>query len=636
MRKAVAGRADEGSLDLRNGQSAPTLLSPSCLFCWHSALLFHDAHHPPPRSTVILQMILGDGNSPTPDRDLLADSKRTSSQSQIKRVASNGRVHRLQYGANGGLMGGTIQRSKVGGRVAASSSYMGGTLASSLYGPSNVKHRTSDRAVPKKKAKEAERDLSVLPTPASVASPLQRPSLKQQEKETSAAAAPAPAAMTTINGTTGHVPAARRSSSSNRSRKSNGSSRVAKMNNTGGGHALLGAVAVSKRPFDTEFSDESTDTDWTDDGSDEGSGGSNEQDQVGQSEADKMLAFAAAEAARERSLFAKLDRRSYTDLERSRTQPSLLSMIFHPDPQLFPPDHPYRHTRSTQDILAHAIGPRSTSSSSVPYQQPKLQAMQKTKSATAGPVQATVIATSHSTSNMQEAARATERQRSPLRLRGRPENVDVEESDSDGDGNDLHVSQSVAQKRLEMLHKQQNGRRASASASNGKPPQAGGGRPSMMKMMMMDQVAPGPGPGPTPLARVATEPITVAYPYNLPAPQPPSTPRTTRRTMLTHELSESLRRNLLWERQVSRLRPVGNGVNRRNSPGIPAAAANGAAAAAAMNGSANGAATGGSASANTSGGNGTGTGTKVAEEQEKRRREERYQSWTDTYHTSGW
>lgn len=48
-------------------------------------------------------------------------------------------------------------------------------------------------------------------------------------------------------------------------------------------------------------------------------------------------------------------------------------------------------------------------------------------------------------------------------------------------------------------------------------------------------------------------PIPVGHPYNLPPPAPPSTPRTTRRLMLSTELSESLRRNLLWERQVSKV-----------------------------------------------------------------------------------
>ena len=54
--------------------------------------------------------------------------------------------------------------------------------------------------------------------------------------------------------------------------------------------------------------------------------------------------------------------------------------------------------------------------------------------------------------------------------------------------------------------------------------------------------------------------FALGYPYELlPPPVPPSTPRTTRRNMLKKELSESLRRNLLWERQVSKHGPIGLG-----------------------------------------------------------------------------
>ena len=60
-------------------------------------------------------------------------------------------------------------------------------------------------------------------------------------------------------------------------------------------------------------------------------------------------------------------------------------------------------------------------------------------------------------------------------------------------------------------------------------------------------------------------PIPVGHPYNLPLPAPPSTPRTTRRLMLQTEMSESLRRNLLWERQVSKNTMAG--FRRTNSSG---------------------------------------------------------------------
>lgn len=63
-----------------------------------------------------------------------------------------------------------------------------------------------------------------------------------------------------------------------------------------------------------------------------------------------------------------------------------------------------------------------------------------------------------------------------------------------------------------------------------------------------------------------TPTIPVGHPYNLPPPAPPSTPRTTRRLMLSTELSESLRRNLLWERQLSKVNLTA-GVRRTASGG---------------------------------------------------------------------
>jgi len=54
------------------------------------------------------------------------------------------------------------------------------------------------------------------------------------------------------------------------------------------------------------------------------------------------------------------------------------------------------------------------------------------------------------------------------------------------------------------------------------------------------------------LVRTPSLPVPLPHPYNLPAPAAPQTPRTTRRQMMANEMSESLRRNLLWERQLSR------------------------------------------------------------------------------------
>ena len=143
-------------------------------------------------------------------------------------------------------MGGTIQRSKVGGRVAdSSSSYMGGTLGKSLYDTHAKQGNMQDRQLPKKKtAKEAERDVSVLPTPASVTS-IHHRKQQQQGKPSASTNNPVPAATTaTINGNS-HIPSTRRSSSSARSKKSTGSGKSARVA-VGTGASLLGPMSVSK------------------------------------------------------------------------------------------------------------------------------------------------------------------------------------------------------------------------------------------------------------------------------------------------------------------------------------------------------------------------------------------------------
>lgn len=143
-------------------------------------------------------------------------------------------------------------------------------------------------------------------------------------------------------------------------------------------------------------------------------------------------------------------------------------------------------------------------------------------------------------------------------------------------------------------------------------------------------------------------PIPVGHPYNLPPPAAPSTPRTTRRQMLQTEMSESLRRNLLWERQVSKVNLVGyrastNGGSRGNvlgglkplttTPSMVQLRAKGEAA-----GNGNGAA--GPSGADTtqpSDRERRGSGGEAEEREERRRLAmARNKSWADDYHFKGW
>ena len=99
------------------------------------------------------------------------------------------------------------------------------------------------------------------------------------------------------------------------------------------------------------------------------------------------------------------------------------------------------------------------------------------------------------------------------------------------------------------------------------------------------------------------------------------TPRTTRRQMLQTELSESLRRNLLWERQVSRINMTGRRAGVLGSGLRPLTAMNGDGPAVAQQPHA--------------APQQQGQQTEDKEER-KRRAMARNRSWADEYHYSGW
>ncbi|KAH9052701.1 hypothetical protein EDB87DRAFT_1656128 [Lactarius vividus] len=240
------------------------------------------------------------------------------------------------------------------------------------------------------------------------------------------------------------------------------------------------------------------------------------------------LREAVVEAQRQRELFVKQPKRSYSNL--GRTQSGLLSQLLNPDPTVFPPARPYR-VSSTHDVTRPSI-PSALTSSKSPAALP--QAAQVTAQAPIG------AATSSGRSNGNVNVNGS----GGYRPKGRPQGEELEdESDSPDDPDDtIQVSHSLAQQRLAALA---NPARRRASDNQVQPQ------------------APGMGLGGRPLLQtVATAPIPLNHPWNLPVPAPPTTPRTTRRQMLATELSESLRRNLLWERQVSKTNLLGNGARR--------------------------------------------------------------------------
>lgn len=207
------------------------------------------------------------------------------------------------------------------------------------------------------------------------------------------------------------------------------------------------------------------------------------------------------------------------------------------------------------------------------------------------------------------------------RPKGRPDGTEVESDDDEDESNALDVdgmSKSVAQRKLEKLARL--GQRQRSQQQLPQQP-AMPSRNDLKREHQLRQPYPSPQASYIPhetqgqeyypyhsveLTRTPSMPLP--HPYNLPAPAPPQSPRTTRRQMMANEMSESLRRNLLWERTLTR-RMLG-GFTRIN----PALPTNGRASAP------------GAQQHNRTGVEPRGSPTPLS----------RTRSWADDYHTSGW
>lgn len=236
------------------------------------------------------------------------------------------------------------------------------------------------------------------------------------------------------------------------------------------------------------------------------------------------------EAKRQRDMFAKVPPRTVSRIaEQNRTQSGLLSQLLNPDPSQFPLDHPYWVQRTPSQG-----GHTSLSSHDLQGLQ-HVQPPQISKATIARPLAAQVCTSGEvrTLSETQQAATVDGNGRKTsgaYRPKGRPQGME-EDSDTESDNNSIQVPHSVAQQKLAQLA----GRRSQTSRAQ--PP----------RRASQDSHQSPPHQPTQPIS-----PIPMTHPYNLPPPAQPSTPRTTRRVMLQKELSESLRRNLLWERQVSR------------------------------------------------------------------------------------
>ncbi|GLB40772.1 hypothetical protein LshimejAT787_0806430 [Lyophyllum shimeji] len=314
---------------------------------------------------------------------------------------------------------------------------------------------------------------------------------------------------------------------------------------------------------------------------------------------------AALEAQRIREMFAKKPVPSQEQLAWKRTRSvGLLTQLMNPDPKIFPPSHPYRRGHSSGEIKgvgggltmtapgSGSAGERRASEQGLGLGQARGrgqgQAEQRRPSAGMAPglklskssaalpiasqVQVGSVAREAGVGMAAAAAVAAVGSGSGgYRPRARPADQEMEDdSDSDGEENGRDAvlgSKSVVQEKLEAFARRRgivaNEKKDAATeeaepvpewlrepevARNGRmatQPLSNGASSSQHGQQRRQEQHPAPAPTPAP--------IPVGHPYNLPPPAPPSTPRTTRRLMLQTEMSESLRRNLLWERQVSKI-----------------------------------------------------------------------------------
>jgi len=323
-------------------------------------------------------------------------------------------------------------------------------------------------------------------------------------------------------------------------------------------------------------------------------------------------------------MIKKLPTESLQDLAKARANSvGLLTQLLNPNPEVFPPNHPYRRGFSSGAIqplgLNQTVAMQSATSEPGPSPAtPAIQAshassttaadtnpvldvrrekpdgsqlppaprrhgssgkrfaslsaasppirgipMQLTKSSAALPVSSQIQVGSIAAKGPPSVAITTEvLANKAYRMKGPPKDQEMEEdSGSELETGKIQVSKSVAEQKLKALAE----RRGIKQNQIATQPQAGPSKQTprvdeevpvwarvSQHQNWQDQRLSSRGLQFTPVSRPPTAPIPLGHPYNLPPPDPPTTPRTTRRQMLGTELSESLRRNLLWERQVSK------------------------------------------------------------------------------------
>lgn len=258
------------------------------------------------------------------------------------------------------------------------------------------------------------------------------------------------------------------------------------------------------------------------------------------------LQDAVLEAARQRDMFVKIPKGSYTNL--NRTNSGLLSQLMNPDPARLPHSQ-YRRVESNTEL---GCGSRLMGADI---------GLQPSHSAVALPVSAQVtVGSMRDKGKVKTNPVGTDRTSPPgndgYRRKGRPEDEEMED-DSDGeDDNSLTVSNSVAEARLRAIFGSSRGGAALPQVKERK-----------REPWIEPPAASPPIPTPAKDLPIVTEHAPLGFPYNLPVAAMPSTPRTTRQNMLRTEMSESVRQNLLWSRYIHKQSVLGP--RRKSSPSLP-------------------------------------------------------------------
>ena len=280
-----------------------------------------------------------------------------------------------------------------------------------------------------------------------------------------------------------------------------------------------------------------------------GAGGSNNRTR----DAGKFARDAALEAQRSREMFQKLPPRSYSHLGQMPRTKSGLSLLFRPDPALFPEGHPYRTTRSSHDILA-----RNWSAPAPPL---AISAVAARRGAAAEPMAAPVHATSVTATGAGTGGTLRASGPGGYRPKGKPAGQEDETDSGEEDPEDaIQVPNSVVQRRLAAIM----GQRAPAPAPGPAQRQR---QLSPRSNLHVEAARAGQhveagrsnvrGHGEAARAEAAgshavARPVAMMHPY-LPDPAPLQTPHTVRRNIISQELDEELRRNLLWERSQNQI-----------------------------------------------------------------------------------